>query len=153
MWRMKVSAISLVVLGALIFGSVVAYAGWSWNAKVDIGGTKISTSWTVDNDKNGAADYHAEITIEVPNNVDWKVIKVAPREAVNVVPNGDLKCSDGVINAVVTYVITNVGDGDGTAVSASVDRVGGGGKANYVTGTGSIGEAFSLDVVMKGECN
>ena len=42
MLRLKVTAVSLVVLGALLFGSVVAYAGWGWNAKADIEGTKIS---------------------------------------------------------------------------------------------------------------
>ena len=56
MLRMKLTAATLVVLGALLFGSMVAYAGWSWNAKVDIGGTKVSTSWSVTDDTNGACD-------------------------------------------------------------------------------------------------
>ena len=152
MWRMKVTAVSVVVLGALLFGAVVAYAGWGWNAKVDIGGTKVGTSWSVTNDNNGAADYHAEITLTVPSNVDVNVIKLAPRENLTVVRTGEV-CVGTDINAVVSYVITSNGDGDGTDVSVSVDRVGGGGKMNYGSSTGSVGEAVSVNVAMSGECN
>lgn len=150
MWRMKVTAVSLVVLGALVFGSVVAYAGWGWNAKIDIEGTKISTSWSVTDDKNGAADYHAEITVAVPSGTDVNVIKTAPTENVNLADGG--ACSGGNLTAVVTYLVTSEG-GDGSAVSVSVDRVGGGGTYNYGSATGSVGTPVSMNVVIDGGCN
>ena len=127
MLRLKVTAVSLVVLGALLFGSVVAYAGWGWNAKADIEGTKISMSWAVTDDVNGAADYHAEITLTVPASADVDVFKVSPTENVTVVDGGS--CSRGMVHAVVSYVVTSEG-GDGSAVSVSVNRVGHG-KHNY----------------------
>lgn len=151
MWRMKLLTVSVVVLGALLFGAVVAYAGWSWNAKVDIEGTKIGTSWAVTDDKNGAADYQAVITVTVPSNADVNVVKVAPRETLEVI-HSDEVCSGGVINAVVTYLIT--GDGDGANVSVSVDRIGGGGKHNYGSATGTVGTLITVDnVAIVGECS
>lgn len=148
MCRMKVTAVSLVVLGALIFGSVVAYAGWGWNAKVDIEGTKVSTSWAVTDDVNGAADYHAEITLAVPSGTDVNIIKTAPTENMNVVDGGS--CSDSVISAVVTYVVTSQG-GDGSDVSVSVDQIGHG-NAHYGDGVGGLGDEISVNVSIPGDC-
>ncbi|NQW24442.1 MAG: hypothetical protein HQ475_13485 [SAR202 cluster bacterium] len=140
MWHMKVLAVSVVVLGALLFGAVVAYAGWGWNAKVDIEGTRISTSWSVD-DVTGAKDYHAEITITVPEGTDTNVVKVAPTEHVTIVDDVEgVTCND----ATVTYVVTGASDG---VVSVSVDRVGGGnGERNYGTAAGGIGDTLSVSI-------
>lgn len=140
MWHMKVLAVSVVVLGALLFGAVVAYAGWGWNAKVDIEGTRISTSWSVD-DVTGAKDYHAEITITVPEGTDTNVVKVAPTENVTIVDDLEgVTCAD----ATVKYVVTGAGDG---AVSVSVDRIGGGNsERNYGTVAGSLGETLTVDI-------
>ncbi|PKB71342.1 MAG: hypothetical protein BZY87_05665 [SAR202 cluster bacterium Io17-Chloro-G6] len=148
MWRMKVTAVSVVVLGALLFGAVVAYAGWGWNAKVDIEGTKVSTSWSVD-DVSGAKGYHADIKVAVPSGTDVNVIKTAPTENVDVVEGGS--CSDGVVTAVVTYVVSSVG-GNGTDVSVSVDRVGHGSE-HYGHDSGSLGDSLSVNVSVDGECN
>ena len=152
MWRMKVTAVSLVVMGALLFGSAIAFAGWGWNAKVDVEGTKISTSWSVTDDKNGAADYIAEITLTVPMNTDVNVIKVAPRETMEVVYT-NAACTGDDVNAVVSYLVT--GHGDGSDVSVSVDRVGGGGKHNYGSASGQVNSELpvTVDVVLKGACN
>lgn len=150
MWRMKVLAVSMVLLGALLFGSVVVFAGWGWNAKVNIEGTMISTSWSVTDDVNGAADYHADITITVTDGADVNVIKVAPRETLSVVHRtGDLVCNNGVIRALVSYVIT--GDGDGTDVSVSVDRVKG--KLNYDSATGKVGSTITVNGPILAECS
>lgn len=148
MWRMKVSVVSVVVLGALLFGAVVAYAGWGWNAKVSIEGTMVSTSWSVD-DVTGAKGYHAEITVAVPSSTDAKIIKMAPTENVKLIDGGS--CSDGVVTAVVTYVVTSVGGG-GTVVSVSVDRVGRGNE-HYGHGTGDLREPISVNVNVAGKCN
>ena len=149
MWRMKVLAVTVVVLGALMFGAVVAYAGWSWNAKVDIGGTKISTSWAVTDDVNGAANYSAVITIAVPDGTDVKVIKTAPNEDVNVTVGGS--CSNGVLSATISYLISNDGGGDGLAVSVSVDQVGHG-SANFGSGSGTVGIPIPVNVPAVGTC-
>lgn len=145
MWRMKLLAITVVVLGALLFGAVVAYAGWTWNAKVDVEGTTISTSWSVAH--GGKAQYHAEIVITVPANAVVEVVEVARSETVTVVHTGE-QCSAGVIDAVVTYVVT--GEGHGTDVSVSVNQVGGG---NYGSAQGTLGILISVNAAISGECS
>ena len=147
MWRMKILVVSVVVLGALLFGAAVAYAGWSWNAKINIEGTKISTSWSVD-DVTGAKGYHAKLTVAVPSGTDVNVIKTAPTENVIVVLGGS--CSDGAINAVVTYEVTSVG-GAGSDVSVSVDQVGHG-STHYGDGAGGIGDKIPVNVRIAGAC-
>ena len=150
MWRMKVTVVSVAMLSALLFGAAVAYAGWGWNAKVDIGGTKVSMSWTVTDDVNGAADYQAEIMLEVPSNVDVNVVKVAPSENLTWDHNDELQCSDGEIDALISYFVT--GDGNGSNVAVSVDRVGGGGQWNYGSASGPVGTLVSLPVTIAGQC-
>ena len=149
MWRMKILAVTVVVLGALMFGAVVAYAGWSWNAKVDIGGTKVSTSWAVTDDVNGAADYSAVITIAVPSGTDVNIIKTVPNEDVSVTLGGS--CSNGVMSATVSYLISNDGGGDGSVVSVSVDQVGHG-RANYGSGSGTVRSLSTVNGPPVGSC-
>ena len=91
-------------------------AGWSWNAKADVEGTTISTSWSVANGRK--AKYRVAITIAVPANASVEVIEFASNETVTVVHTNQ-RCSKGAIDAVVTFVIT--GDGNGSGVSVSVD--------------------------------
>ena len=89
----------------------MANAGWSWNAKVDVEGTTISTYWSVTN--GGEAQYRAAITIAVLANASVDVIEVASNETVTVLHTNQ-RCSKGAIDAVVTFVIT--GDANGTGV-------------------------------------
>ena len=145
MWRMKILVVSVVVLGALLFGAVVAYAGWTWNAKVDVEGTTISTAWSVAN--GGKARYHAEIVITVPANAVVDVVEVARSETVTVKYTEE-PCSEGVIDALVSYLVT--GKGHGTDVSVSVDQVGGG---NYGSAQGTLGIPISVNAAISGECS
>ncbi len=146
MWRMKTLAISVVVLGTLLFGAMVAYAGWSWNAKADIEGTTISTEWSVSH--GGKAQYQAEITITVPANASVEVVEVASNETVSVV-HTKRRCSAGAIDAVVTYLISGGGHGD--SVSVSVDGVNNG--ENYGSASGSVGTPISVNAAISGECS
>ena len=147
MWRTKALAISVVVLGALLFGAVVAYAGWSWNAKVNVEGTKISTSWSVA--KAEMRNVQAAITVAVPANAVVRVVKVAPNETVTVVHTSE-ECSAGVINVVVTYLITgNVTTDD---VSVSIDQVGGD-QENYGSASGTAGTPISVNAAISGDCS
>lgn len=147
MWRLKTLTISVVVLGALLFGAVVVNAGWGWNAKADVEGTTISTAWSVSN--GGKAQYQADITITVPANAVVDVVEVSSNETVTVVHTRQ-RCSRGVIDAVVTYLIT--GSGNGTAVSVSVDQVGRSGE-NYGSASGTVGTAVSVTAAIAGECS
>ena len=147
MWRMKTMAVSVVVLGALLFGAVVANAGWGWNAKVDVEGTTISTSWSVA--KGGKAQYDAAITIALPRKAAWEVVEVADNETVTVVHTNQ-RCSGGNIDAVVTYLVTGTGHGDD--VSVSVNQAGRGGQ-NFGSGTGKLGSPISVNISIPGACS
>lgn len=145
MWRMKTMAISVVVLGALLFGAAVAYAGWSWNAKIDVEGTSISTSWSVA--QGGKAQYQASIDVTVPKNADIGVVEVARSETVNVFHTNE-DCSGGFINANVTYRIS--GNGHGEDVSVSVINVDTG--QVYKSASGTLDNPISVDILIPGEC-
>ena len=124
----------------------MANAGWSWNAKADVEGTTISTYWSVAN--GGKAQYRAAITIAVPANASVDVIEVTSNETVTVVHTNQC-CSKGAIDAVVTFVIT--GDGNGSGVSVSVDRVGSDSE-NYGSARGTTGSAISVNAAISGTC-
>ena len=142
----KPLAIAVVVLGARHCGAGVATAGWGWNAKVDVEGTTISTSWSVA--QGGKAQYDAAITIAAPAKADVNIIEVAGNETVTVVRTRG-RCSNGTIDAVVTYLIT--GNGHGDDVSVSVDQVGGDGES-FGSGTGKVGSPISVNVSIPGDC-
>ena len=149
MWRMKVTVVSVVVLGALLFGAVVAYAGWGWNAKVNIEGQMVSTSWTVEG-ANGSTDHNALIEMYVPENADVTIVKVGhKREVFNLYHVEGLECNaDGSVDVKVDYTIDGSGSGK---VSAAVNRVKG--KMEYAAGTGNLGETISLRFNMPGNCS
>ena len=121
-------------------------AGWSSNAKADVEGTTVSTSWSVGT--GGKAQYKAAITIAVPTNASVEVIEFAYNETVTVVHTNQ-RCSKAAVDAVVTFVIT--GDGNGSGVSVSVDQVGGDNE-NYGSARGTTGSAISLNVAISGTC-
>ena len=151
MWRMKVFAVTVVVLGALMFGAMVAYAGWGWNAKVNIEGTMVSTSWTVDG-ANGSTDHKALIELYVPENADVTVVKVGhKREVFNLHHVVGLACNEGGDEGSVdvTAVFTVTGSGNGE-VSVSADRVRG--NMNYAAETGALREPITLKFNVPGNC-
>ena len=121
---------------------MVSNAGWSWNAKTDVEATTISTS------ADGKAKYKAVITVAVPANASVEVIEFASNETVIVVHTNQ-RCSKRAVDAVVTFVIT--GDGNGSGVSVSVDRVGRDSE-NYGSARGTTGSAISVNDSISGTC-
>ena len=120
----------------------MANASWSWHAKVDVEGKIINTYWSVAN--GGKAQYRAAITIAVPANASVDVIEFASNETV-VVVHTNQRCSKGVIDAVVTFVIT--GDGNGSGVSVSVAQVGGDNE-NYGSARGTTRSPISVNAAI-----
>ena len=55
-----------------------AFAGWGWNATTNIGGVKISTRWSVTDDKHGASRYHTKIVLTVPAKGDASIYELPP---------------------------------------------------------------------------
>ena len=147
MWRMKALAISVVVLGALLFGAVVAFAGWTWNAKVDVGGTVISTAWNVD----GANEYKAKIKVSVPEEADLALVEIASDvERVKLRHDDDLNCTADGIETTVEYKIKpKSGHTAGEAVTVTVSVVGGEQLASAV---GVLKKTITLNVLVPGTC-
>jgi len=145
---MKALAISVVVLGALLFGAVVANAGWGWNAKIDVGGTVISTQWEVD----AKGGYNAQITVTVPKKAKISLVDIASDvETVELRHSKKLRCTESGIEASVKYEFeANKGRGGRQAVVVTVALVDNGvvlGEAS-----GSVRDTLKVDVVIPGAC-
>ncbi len=149
MLRMKVLVVSVVLLGALIFGAAIAFAGWGWNSKVNVGGGLISTAWSVD----GGNEYFAEIAVTVPDDAVIFIEEMAPdAEKVDLRHSLDLVCTNGIVQTSVSYMVEPMDDytGAGEAVSVTVSNVETG--AVLGTGSGSLGETITVDVDVPGRC-
>ncbi|MDA0264419.1 MAG: hypothetical protein O3A93_09035 [Chloroflexi bacterium] len=149
---MKAIAISVVVLGALLFGAVIAYAGWGWNAKVDVNGTVVSTAWTVVGDEDGANNYRAKIKITVPEDADAEIVETAVGiEKVSLRSSKKLQCTEAGAESTVSYKVKHVGDGEpGDHVEVTVSQVSGG--AVLASASGSLGETITVNALIPGVC-
>ncbi len=102
MWRFKALALTAVVLVTILVGTVVVYAGWHWNAQIDVEGTDVRTQWTVDNgeDSDAADDYSAQIHVQLPKEAEASVVATAANESVVLNNTGGLNCSaDGIFSS------------------------------------------------------
>ncbi len=149
MWRMKVTVVTVVMLGALMFGAVVAYAGWGWNAKVDIDGTLISTAWTAKHDHSGPSDVSAEITVVVPREAAVFLVEAAANESIILERSDDLKCTLGGIETTVIYMIEHSSDDDVNGrvkvVVSTVKK-----HQKLASASGVLGESILVNVVVPG---
>ena len=77
MWRTRTSVVLGVFAVTLIIGAAVAYAGWYWNASIDVEGVDVRTQWTVAGDPEGAKNYGADIHVDLPPPAEASVEEVA----------------------------------------------------------------------------
>ena len=113
MFKMRSLLVAGVVLGVLVFGVTTVHGIWWWNAKFDVGGSMISTRWSV-NDPNGSQDYHASITLTLPRDAgDVRIIAQKRNETVDLQYSKKLKCSGGKMQARVQYNVVAQDDGVG----------------------------------------
>ena len=152
MLRLKVTAVSLVVLGALLFGSVVAYAGWGWNAKIDVGGTTVRTAWTTQHNHSGStSDISAKITVVVPIGANVAVLESAPNETILLESSAALSCTENGIETIVKYEVSHSGDAkvkDRVRVVVSTPED----HQRLAAAKGVWGETISVNVVIAGNC-
>ena len=122
MWRFKSLAVVLVLLGVLLFGAVVAHAGWYWNAwywnawywnaNTSSQGVDFRTAWTVMPDGSDEGldgdeyNYYAQIELRVPEGADFQLMEQAGTETVALVMDGGLECKADGIEAEVYYDVT-----------------------------------------------
>ena len=151
MWRLKVLALTAMVLGVILVGTVVVYAGWDWNAQLEVEGTDVRTQWTVNGGEpaGSADDYSALIHVMLPKEAAVSVIAVADSESLVLNQTGGLDCSaDGIEGRVKINVSAQGGDPNGEAtltVTANGHVVG--------QASGPVGSNITLDVTIPGVCS
>ena len=138
-----------VAVGILVFGAVLAYGHWWWNAQIDVEGADVRTVWHVTDDPEGANNYTADITVTLPEDAVAQIIEVASNETVTLVTDDDLKCRASTIDSQVTYVVT-AGPG-ATGIQAGVWVTADGVELGRKTG--GLGVAIKLDVDIPGTCS
>lgn len=151
MWRFKALALTAVVLVTILVGTVVVYAGWDWNAQIDVEGTDVRTQWTVNGGEpaGSADDYSALIHVQLPKEAAVSVIAVADSESLILNQTGGLNCSeDGIEGRVKINVSTQDGDADGVVtltVTANGNVVG--------QASGPVSSNISVNVTIPGDCS
>lgn len=149
MWRFR-STVALGVLAAsLIFGVVAVYAGWQWNAQLDVEGTEVRTAWTVVDDPKGEYNYFTKIKFKHPKEAEVEVLKQAKTEKVVLKPTGSLECGRHGIEAKVIYKVKALDGAVGSEVLVTVtagDRVLG-------QETGAVGKRIKVNVTVPGSCS
>ena len=138
MWRFRLLVMTVVVLGVLLFGAVVAHAGWSWNSQINVEGVEVRTEWTVVDDQTGqsydseSASFHTTITATFPTNAVVEVLATADTESVEVQRDGNLQCKADGVEAEFVY---NVSSGVGVNTNKMVATIYAGGQyLDEVTG-------------------
>ena len=94
MIHFKSLAVTVVLLGVLVFGAAVAHAGWYWNSATYVEGIEIRTPWTVTDDEFGFNDYFADIEIFLPPEVAASIFEVAKTEAASLASEHDVDIDD-----------------------------------------------------------
>ncbi len=144
MWKIKSLAITVVLLGVLVFGAVAVHAGWYWNSAIDVEGVEVRTRWTVDGgaDPVAADDYAAFIELSVPKGAYAQVVEVAANIELSVAEaSPKYKCHADGIDAQAQYTVFGL-NGAGGKVQVTVTADG------LVVGeaTGRIGRTIPVDV-------
>lgn len=150
MWWFKTLAVTAVILGALLLGVVVAYAGWSWNAQLSVEGVEVRTDWTVVDDQTGqsydseSGDFHATITAAFAKEADVEVLAVADTETVRVKHRGSLECKPDGVEAEFVFKVSALEAVSANKVVATI-RVGG---QEIDKVTGQLDERLQFQVVI-----
>ncbi len=137
-------------MGELVSG--LAFAGWGWNAKINIGGVKVSTRWSVTNDEHGASRYRTKIVLTIPAKVDASIYELSPEmETVEIARDDALMDRGHNLEARVEFTVAPNHLADGRHVEVAVVRLDGDdhqGEQVLASGSGPVGTEISLAVVI-----
>ncbi len=142
MWRTRISVVLGVFTATLIVGAAVAYAGWYWNAQIDVEGADVRTQWTVVGDPDGANNYEADIHVDLPPGAEASIEEIAWNETVTLGEDENLKCGKKGVEAEVTYNIEGLDGADGKKVNVTVTADG----KKIGRGRGELGDDISVRV-------
>ncbi len=150
MRRFRLLIIAGLALAVLLIGVTVAYAGWKWNAALDVEGAEVRTAWEIvsDGDEDPGI-YSAEIEVMLPEGASAEVIEQADNEEVSLDDDDDLECLANGIEAEVQYEVEATGNPQVNGVSVSVTANG----QELGSAVGDLGEKIRVDVVIPGTCS
>ena len=125
------------------------YAGWQWNAALDVEGTEVRTAWTVVDDPRGDTNYHTDIKFKHPKRANVEVLEKARTEAVTLKPTGSLECGPDGIEAKIEYKVTALSGAVGGEVEVTVTA------DDEVVGqkSGNLNAYIKVDVLIPGSCS
>ena len=121
MWKLKATVIAGVLVGAAIFGATVAHGAWWWNAQFEVEDVDVRTIWMVNDDEDGAENYHADIIVKLPKNVDTVIdYQTTNHETISFQYVKKLKCTSSGIQAKVKIKVTPLAGADGSSATLNV---------------------------------
>ena len=149
MWKIRSLVVLVVLVGVLVFGAVVAHGGWWWNTSIDVEGVEVRTFWTVEDDPDGATNYHTKIRIDLPKVASAEVVEKADTESVKLKAKHGLGCLSEGIEAKVTYKVKPQDGAIGKDVKVWVTA------DDQLLGekTGKVGKKIKLDVFIPATCS
>ena len=112
----------VVLLGvALTLVTVqAAFAGWFWNAHLDVDGSVVRLVWSVDDELNPDT-YRANLTLEHPKGIDASVVStLTDQETVHVRQSPRLQVTEAGIEVIATFKVVALNGSDPGEVTASV---------------------------------
>lgn len=142
MSRIRLMVAAGVIAAVLLVGAAVAYAGWWWNAQIDVQGTTLRTIWSVTGDEDGSTNYFANINVALPQGVAATVLSQAATESVSFSSDSGLACGSGSIESIVSFNVAALDGAVGKRVKVTV-------TANDMPighGNGSLGEDIGVTV-------
>ena len=148
MWKFKSLAVTVVLLGVLVFGAVVAQAGWHWNSAIDVEGVEIRTQWKVVDDQGHETlagedfSFFAEIEADFPAAANATIVEQATTESVLISYDRDFQCKEDGFEAEFFYKVTASGPVAGNKVIATI-KVNGEPQSEV---TGHLGERLELQL-------
>ena len=145
MWRFRTILILGVMVGALIFGATVAHGYWYWNAQFEVENVDARSIWMVNGDEDGSENYHADIIVSLPKNVDTVIdYQTTAHETISFKYVKKLKCTSTGIQAKVKIKVTPLAGADGTSATLNVTPDG----QLVGTKTRPLGQWFTKKVVL-----
>ena len=133
MWRLRSLVVLGVLVGVLIFGSVLAqgawywnawyWNAWYWNAEGSGEGVDFRTAWNVADDQTDESidgdefNYHATIELRVPQGADFTLMAAnAAVETVSLIEDPSLECKADGVESEVAYEVEPLENAQGNKV-------------------------------------
>ena len=148
MWRTRSIVVLGVLAGVLIFGAVAAYAGWQWNAALDVNGSELRTVWEITDSNESLYSYSADFRVLVPKKADATIIEQATNETVTIKKTKKMKCLSNGTEVEVKATIDAGPGATGTQAKVTLYEDG----VAISQKSGAVGQTITQKVVLSSNC-